>query len=98
VQAIGEESDEDVRFPAAGTGVDYLALVKAGRMILLCGALATARPLFSLFVCYSDETASELEFVRQAANMQQRYGRYRIGSVECLTDRELNRTARAGSR
>jgi phosphoenolpyruvate carboxylase len=41
---------------------------------LLVEELSTARPLASPYVTYSDETRSELEICRTAAEMRQRYG------------------------
>jgi phosphoenolpyruvate carboxylase len=45
------------------------------RIALLLGELATPRPLASPHVAYSDETASELEIGRTAAEAQRRYGK-----------------------
>jgi phosphoenolpyruvate carboxylase len=61
-------------FVAARPDVDYRALDEASRVALLVEELATARPLASPFVAYSDETRSELEIGRAAAEMRQRYG------------------------
>ena len=44
------------------------------RTELLLKELATARPLISPFVTYSDETTGELDISRTAAQMHRRYG------------------------
>jgi phosphoenolpyruvate carboxylase len=61
-------------FAAARPEVDYLALDDEGRVALLAEELATARPLASPFVAYSDETRGELEICGAAAEMRRRYG------------------------
>jgi len=61
-------------FAACRPEVDYLALGEEARMALLVEELSTARPLASPYVAYSDETRSELEICRTAAEMRQRYG------------------------
>ena len=61
-------------FAAARPDVDYLALDEQARMALLTAELATARPLASPYVAYSDETRSELEICHAAAEMRRRYG------------------------
>jgi phosphoenolpyruvate carboxylase len=59
---------------AAGAGVHYAALAESERVTLLLGELRTARPLASAFITYSDQTRSELEILRTAAEMSRRYG------------------------
>jgi phosphoenolpyruvate carboxylase len=54
--------------------VDYRALGEDARVALLTAELATARPLASEFVDYSDETRGELAICRAAAEMRGRYG------------------------
>ena len=61
-------------FTAARPDVDYRSLGEDARIALLTGELATARPLASPFVDYSDETRSELEICRAAAELRERYG------------------------
>jgi phosphoenolpyruvate carboxylase len=60
------------------TGEDYRAMDEAARRAFLLAELKTARPLISPFVTYSEETASELEIVRAAAEIQTRYGKAAI--------------------
>jgi phosphoenolpyruvate carboxylase len=61
-------------FAAARPDVDYRALAEDARVALLIAELTTTRLLSSPFVEYSDETRSELEIGRAAAEMRQRYG------------------------
>ena len=61
-------------FAVARPGVDYRALDEASRVRLLVEELATPRPLASPFAGYSEETGSELEILRAAAEMHVRYG------------------------
>ena len=59
----------------AATGSDYAQMPEAERVELLLSELATARPLISPFVAYSEETAGELDILRTAADAHRRYGR-----------------------
>ncbi len=59
----------------ARPGTDYRARDEAGRCALLLEELATARPLASPHVRYSDETEGELAIFRTARRAHQRYGR-----------------------
>ncbi|HSN70752.1 MAG TPA: phosphoenolpyruvate carboxylase, partial [Steroidobacteraceae bacterium] len=61
-------------FRAVGADFDYLELDEARRVEVLGRELATARPLASGHVEYSDETTSELEILRVAATLRHRYG------------------------
>ncbi len=58
-----------------GSGIDYLAMDEQSRTALLLTELATARPLISPFVTYSEETAGELEILRAAADVHRQYGK-----------------------
>lgn len=58
----------------AGVEADYAALDEDARVALLRAELASARPLASPFAAYSDETRSELEIVRAAAEAHAAYG------------------------
>ena len=62
-------------FSVARLEPDYVALGEDQRIELLLEELATPRPLASPHVTYSDETASELEIGRTAAEAQRRYGK-----------------------
>ncbi len=59
----------------AGVEPDYLALDEEARVALLRRELANARPLFSRYADYSDETRSELAIVQAAADAHATYGR-----------------------
>jgi phosphoenolpyruvate carboxylase len=59
---------------ATQPGANYLGLGEDQRVRLLLAELATARPLASPFVTYSNETAGELGIVRAAAEAHRRYG------------------------
>jgi phosphoenolpyruvate carboxylase len=59
---------------AARPEVDYLALDEEARIAFLAAELATARPLASPYLEYSEETRGELAIVRQAAALRERYG------------------------
>lgn len=58
----------------ARPGADYRAQDEAGRCALLLDELATARPLASPHVRYSDETEGELAIFRAARQAHLRYG------------------------
>ena len=73
-------------FAAARPGVDYVGLGEEARVELLVGELATARPLASPFVAYSDETLSELEISRAAAEVRRRYG------ADCVVNYVISKT------
>ncbi len=62
----------------ARPGTDYRARDEAGRCALLLEELATARPLASPHVRYSDETEGELAIFRTARRAHQRYGKAAI--------------------
>ncbi|QTL05181.1 phosphoenolpyruvate carboxylase [Aquabacter sp. L1I39] len=55
-------------------GTDYLALDEAGRIALLTRELANARPLTSPYLAYGEETQSELDILRTAAEAHARLG------------------------
>ncbi|WP_418648355.1 phosphoenolpyruvate carboxylase [Thauera butanivorans] len=58
----------------ASPGTDYRARDEAGRCALLLEELATARPLASPHLRYSEETESELAIFRNARRAHLRYG------------------------
>jgi len=58
----------------ARPGTGYAALDEEGRIALLLEELATARPLASPFVHYSEETTGELAIFRAARAAHLRYG------------------------
>jgi phosphoenolpyruvate carboxylase len=58
----------------AGVEEDYLALSEAGRVALLRRELESPRLLATPYAAYSDETRSELEVVRAAAEAHAKYG------------------------
>jgi phosphoenolpyruvate carboxylase len=58
----------------AGVEADYRALDENARVALLRRELASQRPLASAFATYSDETRSELEIARAAAEAHALYG------------------------
>ena len=55
-------------------GLDYAGLAEHDRIRLLLAELATARPLASAFLPYSDETKSELAILNATAEAHRRYG------------------------
>ena len=59
----------------AQPGTGYAALDEEARIALLRRELATARPLVSPYVNYSEETAGELAIFRAARQAHARYGR-----------------------
>jgi len=72
-------------------GTGYAVLAENARVGLLLDELKTARPLASPFLSYSAETASELEILRTAAELQQRYGKesvpnYVISKADGVSD------------
>ena len=58
----------------ADAGVDYTALSEDERIELLVRELETNRPLASRYADYSEETASELDILRTAADARARFG------------------------
>ena len=62
----------------AGVEQDYASLDEDARVALLRRELASPRPLTSRYADYSDETASELAIVHEAAQAHRRYGRAAI--------------------
>ena len=58
----------------AGVAANYADLDEAARVALLRKELASARPLFSAFEQYGEETLSELAILREAAASHERYG------------------------
>ena len=63
------------------TGIDYLVKSEPARMAFLLLELATARPLASPFLAYSEETASELDILRTSAEMHRRYGKAAVPNL-----------------
>jgi phosphoenolpyruvate carboxylase len=61
-------------FEATCPGTDYTALTERARSTRLLEELATARPLTSPFLPYSEETNSELAILRAAAEARRLYG------------------------
>lgn len=62
-------------FEVAAPGTDYLSLSEEERCKLLARELKTVRPLISPFVSYSEETTSELDVLRAAAEAHAQFGR-----------------------
>ncbi|HTD06854.1 phosphoenolpyruvate carboxylase [Undibacterium sp.] len=60
---------------AANPGTNYLAQDEEGRIRLLRAEIASARPLASPYMEYSEETQSELAIYRGARTAQLRYGK-----------------------
>ena len=58
----------------ADAGIDYTALSEDERIELLVRELETNRPLASRYADYSEETASELDILRTAADARSRFG------------------------
>jgi phosphoenolpyruvate carboxylase len=74
-----------------GSGADYGQMPEQSRTALLLAELATARPLISPFVTYSEETASEIDILRTAADLNRQYGmqavtNYVISKAESVSD------------
>lgn len=61
-----------------GKPVDYASLDEDERVALLRAELAHARPLFSPWLPYSEETARELAVLRAAAAARARYGKQAV--------------------
>ncbi|RYY39392.1 MAG: phosphoenolpyruvate carboxylase, partial [Sphingomonadales bacterium] len=76
---------------AAGACDDYAALDEAGRVELLRRELESPRPLTSPYADYSEETATELAIVREAAASHAKYGRacithYIVSMAQSVSD------------
>ncbi|WP_313536499.1 phosphoenolpyruvate carboxylase [Sphingomonas sp.] len=76
---------------SAGVCDDYAALDEQARIDLLRRELANARPLTSPYAVYSEETATELAIVREAAAAHARYGRdcirhYIVSMAQSVSD------------
>src|SRR5262245_44989114 len=63
---------------AASARADYRAMDESARVAFLLQELDTARLLVSPFVRYSEETTSELNIARAAADIHRRYGKAAI--------------------
>jgi phosphoenolpyruvate carboxylase len=79
--ALDLRQNSDIHEPVVGEllglvepGLDYASLAEPERIRLLSAELASARPLASVFLAYSDETASELAIIRAVAEAHRRYG------------------------
>ncbi|MGE0425612.1 MAG: phosphoenolpyruvate carboxylase [Reyranellaceae bacterium] len=75
----------------AGTGIDYRTLAEPERVQLLLGELANMRPLASAYQAYGDDTATELDMLRVAADAHRRYGaasmpHYVISKADSVSD------------
>jgi len=79
---------------SATSGLGYLRMGERARVELLLAELATARPLVSPFVTYSEETSGELDIVRTAADVHRRYGRDAIPNY--VISKAAKRLRRAG--
>lgn len=76
---------------SAGVCDDYAALDEDARIALLRRELVNARPLTSPYASYSEETATELAIVREAAAAHARYGRdcirhYIVSMAQSVSD------------
>jgi phosphoenolpyruvate carboxylase len=81
----------DELFAAADPSIAYRDLPEEKRVELLLAELATARPLGSAYVTYSEEAAGELDIVRTAAEMRKLYGaaavpNYVISKADSVSD------------
>ncbi|RYY42563.1 MAG: phosphoenolpyruvate carboxylase, partial [Sphingomonadales bacterium] len=70
---------------------DYLALDEEARVALLRSELGSPRPLTSPYADYSEETATELAIVREAAASHAKYGRacithYVVSMAQSVSD------------
>lgn len=78
-------------FARAGVEADYSALSEDDKRALILRELAQARPLFSPYESYGDETNSELAILRCARDIRLRYGprairNYIISHTETVSD------------
>ncbi|MCE3263609.1 MAG: phosphoenolpyruvate carboxylase [Pseudoduganella sp.] len=78
-------------FAKAGAQADYAALDEEAKVKLLLAELSQPRLLYSPYIEYSDETASELTILRTAREIRQRYGKrairnYIISHTETVSD------------
>ncbi len=65
-------------FHAAQPEIDYLALSEEARVALLVKELESVRPLYSNFVNYSEECATEMAIFRAARDIHLRFGKSAI--------------------
>ncbi len=75
----------------AGVEADYKALDEEARVALLRRELESPRPLVSPYADYSEQTASELAILREAAAAHARYGRecirhYIVSMAQSVSD------------
>jgi len=78
-------------FKCAGVTADYAALSEDDKRALLLKELDSARPLFSPFATYGEETNSELAILHAAREIRLRYGprairNYIISHTETVSD------------
>jgi phosphoenolpyruvate carboxylase len=76
---------------AAGACADYKTLAEPARVALLVGELASMRPLASSYQAYGEDTTTELDMLRVAADAHRRYGRasmphYVISKADSVSD------------
>ena len=81
----------DELFTTAGVESHYTTLDEAQKITVLLRELAQPRLLTSPYLAYSDETMSELDILRTAATLRQRYGNrairnYIISHTESVSD------------
>ncbi len=78
-------------FARAGVAPNYAELTEQDKVELLLAELDMPRPLYSPYLAYSPETEKELEVLRTAREIRQRYGEralrnYIISHTETLSD------------
>ena len=78
-------------FAVAGVVDDYLALDEAQRVAVLTAELRSQRPLVTPFASYSEQTANEVELLREAASAHARFSprsipHYVISQAESVSD------------
>ncbi|MGJ7915314.1 phosphoenolpyruvate carboxylase [Massilia sp. LXY-6] len=78
-------------FAAASVEADYAKLDEAAKVKLLLAEIAQPRLLYTPYAAYSDETNSELQILRAAREIRQRYGarairNYIISHTETVSD------------
>ncbi|HUF98493.1 MAG TPA: phosphoenolpyruvate carboxylase [Ilumatobacter sp.] len=78
-------------FRVAGVAPDYLDLDEAARVALLTHELRGQRPLVTPFATYTEQTANEVDVLREAARAHARFGprsipHYVISQAESVSD------------
>jgi phosphoenolpyruvate carboxylase len=80
-----------IELASSAEGIDYGVMTEKERVAFLLKELATARPMSSPFLTYSEEATTELNIARVAADIHRRFGKeaipnYVISKANAVSD------------